>query len=485
MRKTVKSALSVVLSAAMALTMGGLGTLADNTTASAADTKPSFTMKLAQNGNLWGWGADPTGDAISVAVTDFGTYTLSADAPTDADDITAVGGALWADTGLSAVPTDYDIVAKTVKVNDTEYDWSKAPAYLDGDSVRLGLVNQWGDEKANPLKGQTVAVKKGDKLTFTFEVKAKSADSTATPDPTAAPADPTAAPADPTAAPAGAPAAADLKGTAQLDSQANGWCANEDCTNVKADINGAGTYTVSSTWEEVQEDPQAYCALRIADLDKIAGYVTFSNVTVWVDGKVVDMPVIYGGDGDCRLQLWNTWGIPDDGSSPAGCEVPANFPESFYELKVQFTIGVRDTERDFKLEGHDSSLITMDTTQPNYEPEKKPADIVVPTPSPEPTPSPAPSVKKNAVKSLSAKKSVSVKKGKKANVTVTVKAADNKKKTTDKVTVTSSNKKVAKVVKTSVKAGKIVVSVKGVKKGTAKITVKAAKKKATVTVKVK
>ena len=481
MRKTVKSALSVVLSAAIALTMGGIGTLANNTSASAEDAKPSFTMKLAQNGNLWGWGADPTGDAVSVAVTDFGTYTLSADAPADAADLSTAGGAFWADTGLSAVPTDYDIVAKTVKVNDTEYDWSKALAYLDGDSVRLSIANEWGDEKANPLKSQTVAVKKGDKLTFTFEVKAKSADAPAE---TAAPADPTAAPTE-TAAPAGAPAAADLKGTAQLDSQANGWCGNEDCTNVKATINGAGTYTVSSTWEEVQEDPQAYCAVTIADLNDVADYITFSNVTVWVDGKVVDIPVIYGGDKDCRIQLWNTWGIPDDGDSPAGSEVPANFPESFYELKVQFTIGVRETARDWDAEDHDSSLITMDTTQPNYEPEKKPADIVIPTPSPEPTPSPAPSVKKNAVKSLSAKKSVSVKKGKKANVTVTVKAADNKKKTTDKVTVTSSNKKVAKVVKTSVKAGKIVVSVKGVKKGTAKITVKAAKKKATVTVKVK
>ena len=482
LRKTVKSALSVVLSAAIALTMGGIGTLANNTSASAEDAKPSFTMKLAQNGNLWGWGADPTGDAVSVAVTDFGTYTLSADAPADAADLSTAGGAFWADTGLSAVPTDYDIVAKTVKVNDTEYDWSKAPAYLDGDSVRLGIANEWGDEKANPLKSQTVAVKKGDKLTFTFEVKAKSADAPAE---TAAPADPTAAPTE-TAAPAGAPAAADLKGTAQLDLQANNWCAAEDCSYVKADINGAGTYTVSSTWEEVQEDPQAYCALRIADLDKIAGYVTFSNVTVWVDGKVVDMPVIYGGDKDCRIQLWNTWGIPDDGSSPAGCEVPANFPESFYELKVQFTIGVRDTERDFKLEGHDPSLINIDTTQPDYEPANKPADIVVPTPSPEPTPAPAPAAKKNAVKALkAAKKTVSVKKGKKADVTVKVTAADSKKKTTDKVTATSSNKKVAKVVKTSVKAGKIVVSVKGLKKGTAKITVKAAKKKATVTVKVK
>ena len=92
LRKTVKSALSVVLSAAIALTMGGIGTLANNTSASAEDAKPSFTMKLAQNGNLWGWGADPTGDAVSVAVTDFGTYTLSADAPADAADLSTAGG---------------------------------------------------------------------------------------------------------------------------------------------------------------------------------------------------------------------------------------------------------------------------------------------------------------------------------------------------------------------------------------------------------
>ena len=128
-----------------------------------------------------------------------------------------------------------------------------------------------------------------------------------------------------TPAPAGAPTDADLVGTAQLDSQANGWCGNDDCTNVKADIKGAGTYTVSSTWEEVQEDPQAYCAMTIADLKPIADYVTFSNVTVWVDGKVVDIPVIYGGDKDCRIQLWNTWG--NDGVG-AGFEV--RYTEVFY-----------------------------------------------------------------------------------------------------------------------------------------------------------
>lgn len=214
--------------------------------------------------------------------------------------------------------------------------------------------------------------------------------------------------------------------------------------------------------------------MTIAELKPIADYVTFSNVTVWIDGKVVDIPVIYGGDKDCRIQLWNTWG--NDGVGD-GFAVPANFPKSFYEIKVQFTIGLRDTARDWDAESKDSSLISIDKTQSDYEPANKPAD---------PTPAPTTPSTKNSVKTLkAAKKSVNVKKGKKANVTVKVTANNNKKKTTDKVTATSSNKKVAKVVKTTVKAGKIVVSVKGVKKGTAKITVKAAKKKAVVTVKVK
>lgn len=425
MRKQTKKVLSIVMSAALAITAGAGINL---TKSSAADTKPSF------NAELWSYGtfADWKGAASdTVEVKDFGEYTLTGEATKDLDDLfnkgnncgTAVTLGKYDDLKAAGLGTDYEVVGKSIQVND-------------GDVSTPGAITTPG------------AVE--------------------------------------TPAPAGAPTDADLVGTAQLDSQANGWCGNDDCTNVKADIKGAGTYTVSSTWEEVQEDPQAYCALTIADLKPIADYVTFSNVTVWVDGKVVDIPVIYGGDKDCRIQLWNTWGIPDNGDSAAGSEVPANFPSSFYEIKVQFTIGLRDTARDWDVEDHDPSLITMDTTQPDYEPANKPAEPTPADPTPAPAdPTPAPSTK-NSVKTLkAAKKSVNVKKGKKADVTVKVTANNNKKKTTDKVTATTSNKKVAKVVKTTVKAGKIVVSVKGVKKGTAKITVKAAKKKAVVTVKVK
>lgn len=473
MRKQTKKVLSIVMSAALAITAGAGINL---TKSSAADTKPSF------NAELWSYGtfADWKGAASdTVEVKDFGEYTLTGEATKDLDDLfnkgnncgTAVTLGKYDDLKAAGLGTDYEVVGKSIQVNDGDViPWNVTPVEWDSEA-RLSIYNSWNADIS--FKTDKVApIKTGDKIKVTFEVKAKDASAdTSTPGAIATP------------APAGSPTDADLVGTAQLDSQANGWCGNDDCTNVKADIKGAGTYTVSSTWEEVQEDPQAYCAMTIADLKDIAAYVTFKDVTVWVDGKVVNMPVVYGGDKDCRIQLWNTWG--NDGVG-AGFEVPANFPSSFYEIKVQFTIGLRDTARDWDAEGTDSSLINIDTTQPDYEPANKPAE---PTPAPaDPTPAPTtkPSTTKNAVKSLkAAKKTVSVKKGKKADVTVKVTAASSKKKTTDKVTATTSNKKVAKVVKTTVKAGKIVVSVKGVKKGTAKITVKAAKKKAVVTVKVK
>lgn len=471
MRKQTKKILSIVMSAALAITAGAGINL---TKSSAADTKPNFKAALWSYGTFADW-AGAASDTVEVS--DFGEYTLTGEATKDLDDLfksdngTAVVLGKYADLTAAGLGTTYEVVGKSIQVNDGEViPWNVTPVNWD-DDARMVIRNAWNADI--DFKTDKVApIKTGDKIKVTFEVKAKDGSGDAsTPGAIETP------------APAGAPTDADLVGTAQLDSQANGWCGNEDCTNVKADIKGAGTYTVSSTWEEVQEDPQAYCALTIADLKDIAAYVTFKDVTVWVDGKVVNMPVVYGGDKDCRIQLWNTWG--NDGVG-AGFEVPATMPETFYEIKVQFTIGLRDTARDWDAEAKDSSLINIDTTQPDYEPANKPAE---PTPAPaDPTPAPTtkPSTTKNAVKSLkAAKKTVSVKKGKKADVTVKVTAASSKKKTTDKVTATTSNKKVAKVVKTTVKAGKIVVSVKGVKKGTAKITVKAAKKKAVVTVKVK
>lgn len=464
MRKQAKKILSMVMSAALAMTLGaGINLTKSSAKADALQWTGSVSIGTT-------WASDKLnpktdeGSTITLQGIDYNSLGVSMKVDLSAFDDPTVTVTTTADESLKE--------AKPFAVCNS--DWTKSYAGDNKDGVAVSETQITG--KLDKSVSDYLVTAQGRTITKVVisdgNAPAAPAD-TATPGAITTPGAVTTPDATPEPTPAGKPTAADLVGTAQLDSQANGWCGNADCTNVKASINGPGTYEVSSTWEEVQEDPQAYCAMTIADLKNVASYVTFSDVTVWVDGKVVNMPVIYGADEDCRIQLWNTWG--NDGVGD-GYAVPASMPESFYEIKVQFTIGLRDTARDWDVEGKDSSLITVDTTKDNYEPANKPAVTPV---------TPAPSTK-NSVKALkAAKKTVSVKKGKKADVTVKVTANDNKKKTTDKVTVTSSNKKVAKVVKTSVKAGKIVVSVKGVKKGTAKITVKAAKKKATVTVKVK
>lgn len=471
MRKQTKKVLSIVMSAALAITAGAGINLTKSSAAESLQWSGSVSIGTT-------WSADKVtpktdaGSTIALEGIDYNSLGVSMKVDLSAFTEPVVTVTATADEGLKA----------DNKFAVCNSDWSKTYAGNNEDKVGVAVSETQITGKLDKSVSNYVITAQGRTITkVVISEGAASSDTTtsgsaistpgaiSTPSAVETPAPETKVPTD-----------ADLVGTAQLDSQANGWCGNEDCTNVKAEIKGAGTYTVSSTWEEVQDDPQAYCAVTIAALKDIASYITFSNVTVWVDGKVVNMPVIYGGDKDCRIQLWNTWG--NDGVG-AGFEVPSTMPESFYEIKVQFTIGIRDTARDWDAESTDSSLISIDTTQADYEPANKPAepDPVDPTPAPTTTPSTTNSVKKLKA----AKKSVTVKKGKKANVTVKVTANNNKKKTTDKVTATSSNKKVAKVVKTTVKAGKIVVSVKGVKKGTAKITVKAAKKKAVVKVKVK
>ncbi|MBR1740417.1 MAG: Ig-like domain-containing protein, partial [Lachnospiraceae bacterium] len=64
-------------------------------------------------------------------------------------------------------------------------------------------------------------------------------------------------------------------------------------------------------------------------------------------------------------------------------------------------------------------------------------------------------------------------------------AANKKKKTTDKVTVTIKNKKIAKVTKKPLTIGKLTITVKGLKKGKTTLTVKVGKKSVKTTIQVK
>ena len=87
----------------------------------------------------------------------------------------------------------------------------------------------------------------------------------------------------------------------------------------------------------------------------------------------------------------------------------------------------------------------------------------------------------NKATKLTAKKTLTIKKGKKGNVSLNVTAQNNKKPATD--TVSISSKKVS-LVKYSVKKGKVTLTLKGEKKGTEKVTVKMGSKKVKLSVKV-
>lgn len=96
---------------------------------------------------------------------------------------------------------------------------------------------------------------------------------------------------------------------------------------------GAGTYSVSHTFSKPLEVGQ-FLAVRIPGFDKYADQVVFSNVRVWIDGQGVEVSPNYGGDGDCRIEIVNTWG---DTPMPASMK-----GKKFYKVKVQFYISFAD-----------------------------------------------------------------------------------------------------------------------------------------------
>lgn len=97
-----------------------------------------------------------------------------------------------------------------------------------------------------------------------------------------------------------------------------------------------------------------------------------------------------------------------------------------------------------------------------------------------------PAAKANKIKKLkAAKKTVTIKKGKKKTVVFNITTAVKNQKTTDKITKAKvSNQKIAKVMKTSLGKKKCSIRLKGLKKGKTTLTVQVGKKKAKVKIKV-
>ena len=121
------------------------------------DNFPAFTATLKSMGGFWGLEKD-TGDDDSwkVNVTAPGEYTIHVTAPENWD----FSGALFVDTDLKQLPSDlpYTISGKTAKLGENTYDWHQAEAYKDGDTICLGIWNEWGKDGysewnvlANPL----------------------------------------------------------------------------------------------------------------------------------------------------------------------------------------------------------------------------------------------------------------------------------------------------------------------------------------------
>ncbi len=200
MRKTLKSALSMVLSVAIVLGMGSVGSLVSDTSAKAAGWEPNFTADLWSFGTFQGWVADP---AASVTVMASGEYTLSGEATCDLDNLFATEGCAtvvcfgeYADlvaTGLNQ-EGGYKIVGKSIQINDgaviswpgevIDYEYAGT-----GTSARMYIYNGWRDGGNVMPVGIVQPIKAGDKISVTFEVQldSTSEDITEVPTPTLPP----------------------------------------------------------------------------------------------------------------------------------------------------------------------------------------------------------------------------------------------------------------------------------------------------------
>ena len=112
----------------------------------------------------------------SLTINETGDYSLSATAEDDADDL-ADNGAIWLPLIIDSMPTDFNLQGTSITVGEgadaKTYAWN-GQLYQDANkSIRLSVCNQWATtaEKdiANPIK-QMIPIKKGDKVTFNFQV---------------------------------------------------------------------------------------------------------------------------------------------------------------------------------------------------------------------------------------------------------------------------------------------------------------------------
>ena len=260
----------------------------------AGGAKPDFDATIKCYGNFYGWDADtPTDMTASVHVSDYGEYSVSFAAPATVEDLNEMSGIFVIETDLKGEPALYPftLCAKTARIGNKIYDWSKAVAYLDGD-IKMSIHNEWGAaEKDNPLSGWAISVDKGDIMTFTFEVKEGAP----------APTFPTEAPAKYYNAYLGFQVAdtGDYRNEYEKDinstdynftTQARIGGEATDVNKVKiknATITGSGTYSVSMTGADLSAGPAFNMLFISTDIPAREKDVKFSDIKVIIDGRAV------------------------------------------------------------------------------------------------------------------------------------------------------------------------------------------------------
>lgn len=118
-------------------------------------------------------------DSASATITKTGEYTLTVTARGDNTSFTDVG-AVWfpimINGSAATMPKDFNLVGKSVKVGNTSYKWGTRMGADSSGDVRLTVYNNY---ETDPVKKadvntiqDTIAVHKGDKISFTFYVTA-------------------------------------------------------------------------------------------------------------------------------------------------------------------------------------------------------------------------------------------------------------------------------------------------------------------------
>lgn len=333
-----------------------------------SDANLNVMANIANFGNLWDWNGDPQDETASVKITGYGTYEVSAIAPKDMADL-STDGALVLVTDLTALPTDYTIVGKTVKVNDTEYDWSKAALYDDNGSIRVSVVNAFApsDPNGNPMAGTTISVANGDKITLVFEVKAaEPATPTETPsaEPTETPStEPTLPPAQSYHAYLGFESDAwDFRNTWEDRSNATSYDFNTQIgknggadapltvTIEDATITANGTYSVKISGADLSNATKFNMLYFSTDIPAAMTGVAFSDIKVILDGtEVGTLPVglvkkeVQSG----QKKYYQIMAINKYGAE--GTDLPAEFTYSMPKdsMELQFTVAGLDFEQDY------------------------------------------------------------------------------------------------------------------------------------------